>query len=81
MCERTNDCYRGSLVPRPSIRVGSGNETITVDVGMGLIMRCGPVPFWCQVYRPYRATRHDMCRFHAEDYIDFLQRSEPVFCV
>ena len=27
-----------------------------------------------QVYRPYRATAHDMCRFHAEDYIDFLQR-------
>lgn len=27
-----------------------------------------------QVYRPYRASSHDMCRFHAEDYIDFLQR-------
>ena len=31
-------------------------------------------PLHMQVYRPYRATRHDMCRFHAEDYIDFLQR-------
>lgn len=30
-----------------------------------------------EVYRPYRATRHDMCRFHAEDYIDFLQRVTP----
>lgn len=29
------------------------------------------------VYRPYRATHHDMCRFHAEDYIDFLQRVTP----
>ena len=27
-----------------------------------------------EVYRPYRASHHDMCRFHAEDYIDFLQR-------
>ena len=32
------------------------------------------VGFLLQVYRPYRATHHDMCRFHAEDYIDFLQR-------
>ena len=31
-----------------------------------------------QVYRPYRASKHDMCRFHAEDYIDFLQRSVPL---
>ncbi|CAI8057809.1 Histone deacetylase 3 [Geodia barretti] len=30
-----------------------------------------------EVYRPYRATSHDMCRFHAEDYIDFLQRVTP----
>ncbi|XP_035699197.1 histone deacetylase 3-like isoform X2 [Branchiostoma floridae] len=30
-----------------------------------------------QVYRPYRATVHDMCRFHSEDYIDFLQRVTP----
>ncbi|GAB6028897.1 Histone deacetylase 3 [Chamberlinius hualienensis] len=29
------------------------------------------------VYRPYRASSHDMCRFHAEDYIDFLQRVTP----
>ena len=30
-----------------------------------------------QVYRPYRASVHDMCRFHSEDYIDFLQRVTP----
>ncbi len=29
-----------------------------------------------EVYRPYRASHHDMCRFHADDYIDFLQRLE-----
>lgn len=30
-----------------------------------------------QIYRPYRANAHDMCRFHSEDYIDFLQRVTP----
>ncbi|XP_030844545.1 histone deacetylase 3 [Strongylocentrotus purpuratus] len=30
-----------------------------------------------QIYRPYRATAHDMCRFHSDDYIDFLQRVTP----
>ncbi len=30
-----------------------------------------------QLYRPYRASYHDMCRFHSEDYIDFLQRVTP----
>ncbi|CAG7837718.1 unnamed protein product [Allacma fusca] len=30
-----------------------------------------------QLYRPYRASSHDMCRFHAEDYIEFLQRVTP----
>ena len=28
-----------------------------------------------KVYRPYHATSHDMCKFHSEDYIDFLQRA------
>jgi len=27
-----------------------------------------------EVYRPYKASAHDMCRFHSEDYIRFLQR-------
>ena len=27
-----------------------------------------------EVYRPYHASVHDMCRFHSEDYIKFLQR-------
>ncbi|KAJ8040739.1 Histone deacetylase 3 [Holothuria leucospilota] len=30
-----------------------------------------------QIYRPYRATFHDMCRFHSKDYIDFLRRVTP----
>ncbi|XP_013403048.1 histone deacetylase 3 [Lingula anatina] len=29
------------------------------------------------VYRPYRASAHDMCRFHSRDYIEFLQRITP----
>nr|QVX32609.1 HDAC3 [Platynereis dumerilii] len=29
------------------------------------------------VYKPYRATMHDMCRFHSYEYIDFLQRISP----
>ncbi|XP_074640398.1 histone deacetylase 3-like [Tubulanus polymorphus] len=29
------------------------------------------------VYKPYRASAHDMCRFHSDDYIDFLQRVTP----
>ncbi|XP_048584133.1 histone deacetylase 3 [Nematostella vectensis] len=27
-----------------------------------------------EVYKPYRATNHDMSRFHSSDYIDFLSR-------
>lgn len=30
-----------------------------------------------QVFRPYRASSHDMCRFHSEEYIDFLERVTP----
>lgn len=30
-----------------------------------------------QIYRPYRANAHDMCRFHSEDYIEFLQNVTP----
>lgn len=29
------------------------------------------------MYRPYHAASADMCRFHSEDYIDFLQRISP----
>jgi histone deacetylase 3 len=29
------------------------------------------------VYRPYKATPQDMCRFHSEDYIDFLRYVSP----
>ena len=31
-----------------------------------------------EVYRPYRASYHDMCRFHSDDYVDFLQRVTPL---
>ncbi|OWF47395.1 histone deacetylase 3-like [Mizuhopecten yessoensis] len=30
-----------------------------------------------EIYSPSRASGHDMCRFHADDYIDFLQRVTP----
>ncbi|VVD02802.1 histone deacetylase 3-like [Leptidea sinapis] len=30
-----------------------------------------------QIYRPYKASAHDMCRFHSEDYIEFLQNVTP----
>ncbi|CAG0914952.1 unnamed protein product [Notodromas monacha] len=30
-----------------------------------------------KIYRPYRATPQDMCRFHSEDYIDFLRYVSP----
>uniref|UniRef100_A0A3B3CI74 Histone deacetylase 3 n=1 Tax=Oryzias melastigma TaxID=30732 RepID=A0A3B3CI74_ORYME len=29
------------------------------------------------VFKPYKASQHDMCRFHSEDYIDFLQKVSP----
>ncbi|KAF7495820.1 Histone deacetylase 3 [Sarcoptes scabiei] len=29
------------------------------------------------VYLPYRATFHDMCRFHTEEYVDFLYHVTP----
>ena len=30
-----------------------------------------------QIYKPYKATFHDMCRFHSDEYIDFLRRVTP----
>lgn len=33
--------------------------------------------FLLKVFKPYQASQHDMCRFHSEDYIDFLQRVSP----
>lgn len=29
------------------------------------------------VYKPYKATFHDMCRFHSEEYVQFLYRVMP----
>lgn len=37
-----------------------------------LVPRCSS-----QVFKPYKASQHDMCRFHSEDYIDFLQKVSP----
>lgn len=30
-----------------------------------------------QIYRPYKANPQDMCRFHSEEYIEFLQHVTP----
>ncbi|KAL1457219.1 hypothetical protein WDU94_001874 [Cyamophila willieti] len=30
-----------------------------------------------QIYRPYKASYHDMCRFHSAEYIDFLHTVSP----
>lgn len=30
-----------------------------------------------ELYRPYQATFHDMCRFHSEEYVDFLYHVSP----
>ena len=30
-----------------------------------------------QMYKPYRASAHDMARFHSDEYIDFLQHISP----
>ncbi|XP_015782606.1 histone deacetylase 3 [Tetranychus urticae] len=30
-----------------------------------------------KVYKPYKATYHDLCRFHSEEYIQFLSRVTP----
>ena len=30
-----------------------------------------------EVYRPYSASAHDICRFHSDEYVDFLQNVNP----
>ncbi|XP_065207716.1 histone deacetylase 3 [Planococcus citri] len=30
-----------------------------------------------QIYRPYKASSHDMLRFHSDEYIEFLQKVTP----
>ncbi|XP_042646138.1 histone deacetylase 3 isoform X1 [Tyto alba] len=49
-----------------------------------LVLRLGALGSLCElvqlnssVFKPYQASQHDMCRFHSEDYIDFLQRVSP----
>ena len=39
--------------------------------------RVHPLRRGSQVFKPYKASQHDMCRFHSEDYIDFLQKVSP----
>lgn len=31
-----------------------------------------------QIYEPYRATKFDMCRFHSEEYMEFLETVTPM---
>lgn len=45
--------------------------------GEGVWMGCNCCFCLWQVFKPYQASQHDMCRFHSEDYIDFLQRVSP----
>ena len=42
-----------------------------------LVMIHLTIYFVIQVYRPYRASAHDMERFHSEEYIDFLMKVCP----
>lgn len=44
--------------------------TVKANTGCDLV-------FLLKVFKPYQASQHDMCRFHSEDYIDFLQRVSP----
>lgn len=30
-----------------------------------------------RIYRPYRANPHDMCKFHSEEYVNFIERVTP----
>uniref|UniRef100_A0A8C5IIP4 Histone deacetylase n=1 Tax=Junco hyemalis TaxID=40217 RepID=A0A8C5IIP4_JUNHY len=51
----------------------SGAEAAPGRGGGGTAVGLGPGG----VFKPYQASQHDMCRFHSEDYIDFLQRVSP----
>ena len=49
-------------------------EVILMNLNGQFVIACVLCTLSYQIYRPYRATLHDMCRFHSKDYIDFLQR-------
>ncbi|PIK34561.1 putative histone deacetylase 3 isoform X1, partial [Apostichopus japonicus] len=57
-------------------RSWSSNETHRLSLTHNLVLNYGLYKKM-QIYRPYRATFHDMCRFHSKDYIDFLRRVTP----
>lgn len=42
-----------------------------------LFLKIKPKFHFFQCYNSYKANAMDMCRFHAEDYINFLQRISP----
>ena len=54
--------------------IAKGGVPILVVV---LKLLCNSSHELLQVFRPYRASFHDMCHFHTEDYIEFLQRLSP----
>ena len=33
--------------------------------------------FYPQLYRPYKASPYDMCKFHTPEYINFLKNVSP----
>jgi len=64
------------------LHLGTAAATAAVEYIVMLISL--PSLYWSlvhlpllQLYRPFRATAQDMCRFHTEDYINFLQGVTP----
>lgn len=59
----------------------SYNDSLTININYSLTAniytRNTNIIFFWQVFKPYKASQHDMCRFHSEDYIDFLQKVSP----
>jgi acetoin utilization deacetylase AcuC-like enzyme len=55
---------RGEL----SLRDGTPHETHRLSVIHSLVLNYG-LHKHMQIYRPYKASAHDMCRFHSDEYI------------
>ena len=60
--KHTNSIHSGQLHPMKPQRLAV-THSLVLHYGMYKKM---------QIYRPYRASPHDMCRFHSEDYIGIL---------
>ncbi|KAL5017145.1 hypothetical protein ScPMuIL_006734 [Solemya velum] len=60
----------------PDVGQGHPMKPYRIALTHGLVLHYGLYKKM-NVYRPYRASSHDMCRFHSEDYIDFLMRVTP----